>query len=225
MSWDKEKKNFYEFIIKNKVIGFFKEPIRLKSNRLSYFYINWRNVSEDVNLIDKLTDYIISFVESLNLKPDCFYGVPEGASKIGIITQFKWAQKQKNYYTGTYILPMGRGKPKDHGEPKDRFFLGMPQGKVIIIEDVTTTGGSLITSIQNLKAIKVDIIAAIGITNRDELRDDGRSVEELIREEDVNYFAMSNAVDLLPTLTIDEDIAIQIKDYFKKYGTREVNFS
>jgi len=225
MSWDKEKKNFYEFIIKNKVIGFFKEPIRLKSNRLSNFYINWRNVSEDVNLIDKLTDYIISFVESLNLKPDCFYGVPEGASKIGIITQFKWAQKQKNYYTGTYILPMGRGKPKDHGEPKDRFFLGMPQGKVIIIEDVTTTGGSLITSIQNLKAIKVDIIAAIGITNRDELRDDGRSVEELIREEDVNYFAMSNAVDLLPTLTIDEDIAIQIKDYFKKYGTREVNFS
>ena len=225
MKWDEEKKEFHEFIINNNVIGFFKEPIKLKSNRLSHFYINWRKISENVMLIDKLTDYIISFVESLNLKPDCFYGVPEGASKIGIITQFKWAQKQKNYYTGTYILPMGRGKPKDHGEPKDRFFLGMPQGKVIIIEDVTTTGGSLITSIQNLKAIKVDIIAAIGITNRDELRDDGRSVEEVIREEDVNYFAMSNAVDLLPTLTIDEDIAIQIKDYFKKYGTREVNFS
>ncbi|MFX1322807.1 MAG: hypothetical protein ACFFAQ_14310 [Promethearchaeota archaeon] len=225
MNWAKEKKEFYEFIIKNKVIGFFKEPIRLKSNRLSYFYINWRNVSEDVNLIDKLTDYIISFVIYHNLQPDCFYGVPEGASKIGIITQFKWAKKQKNYHNGTYNLPMGRGKPKDHGEPKDRFFLGMPKGKVIVIEDVTTTGGSLITSIQNLKAIKVDIIAAIGITNRNELRDDGRSVEEVIREEDVNYFAMSNAVDLLPTLTIDEDIAIHIKDYFKKYGTREVNFS
>jgi orotate phosphoribosyltransferase len=225
MNWNSEKKRFYEFIIKNKVIGFFKEPIRLKSNRLSYFYINWRNVSEDVNLIDKLTDYIISFVKSHNLNPDCFYGVPEGASKIGIITQFKWAKMQKNYETATYILPMGRGKPKDHGEPKDRFFLGMPKGKVIVIEDVTTTGGSLITSIKKLKVNKVDIIAAIGITNRNELRDDGKSVEEVIREEDVNYYAMSNAVDLLPNLTIDKDIAIHLEKYFKNYGTREVKFS
>jgi len=52
MDW---KKEFNEFILKNNVIGFFEEPIRLKSNRLSYFYINWRNVSEDVFLIDKLT--------------------------------------------------------------------------------------------------------------------------------------------------------------------------
>ncbi|MFX0042715.1 MAG: hypothetical protein ACFE8L_07370 [Candidatus Hodarchaeota archaeon] len=225
MSWDKEKKNFFEFIINNNVIGFFKEPIQLKSNRLSYFYINWRTVSEDVNLIDKLTDYIILFVESLNLKPKCFYGVPEGASKIGIITQFKWAKKQKNYNSGTYILPMGRGKPKDHGELKDRFFLGMPKGKVIVIEDVTTTGGSLITSIQNLKTFKVDIIAALGITNRNELRDDGKSVEEVIREENIKYYAMSNAVDLLPNLTIDKDIAVHIENYFKNYGTREVKLS
>lgn len=225
MNWDKEKKKFYEFIIINKVIGFFKEPIRLKSNRLSYFYVNWRKVSEDVNLIDKLTDYIISFVRYLNLQPDCFYGVPEGASKIGIITQFKWAKMQNNHQTRSYHLPMGRGKPKDHGEPKDRFFLGVPKGKVIIIEDVTTTGGSLMKSILHLKEIEVNIIAAIGITNRNELRDDGKSVEEVIREENIEYYAMSNVIDLLPNLTIDEDIAKHIEDYFKNYGTTEVKFS
>ncbi|MFX1316499.1 MAG: hypothetical protein ACFE9T_11585 [Promethearchaeota archaeon] len=222
MNWQKE---FNEFILKNDVIGFFEEPLRLKSNRLSYFYINWRNVSEDVFLIDKLTDYIITFVRYLNLNPDCFYGVPEGATKIGIITQYKWAKKQANYGSGAYILPMGRANPKDHGDPKDRFFLGMPKGNIIIIEDVTTTGGSLITTIRNLKENEVSIIAAIGITNRNELRDDGKSVEDAIREEGVNYYAMSNAIELIPQLKINKDIAKHIERYFKKYGTKEIVFS
>ncbi|MFX1409893.1 MAG: hypothetical protein ACFFA6_06050 [Promethearchaeota archaeon] len=222
MDW---KKEFNEFILKNNVIGFFEEPIRLKSNRLSYFYINWRNVSEDVFLIDKLTDYIISFIRYLNLKPDCFYGVPEGATKIGIITQYKWAKEQVNYGSGAFILPMGRGNPKDHGDPKDRLFLGMPKGNIIIIEDVTTTGGSLITTIQNLKKNEVNIIAAIGITNRNELRDDGKSVEDAIREEGVKYYAMSNAVELIPQLKIKKDTAKHIERYFKKYGTKEIIFS
>jgi orotate phosphoribosyltransferase len=55
---------------------------------------------------------------------------------------------------------MGRAKPKDHGDPKDRYFVGEPGGKVVILEDVTTTGKSLIEKsfrllIQEKKIIKV----------------------------------------------------------------------
>ncbi|MHA2007710.1 MAG: hypothetical protein ACXABO_08775 [Promethearchaeota archaeon] len=220
MKW--VEKNFHDFIIRNKVIGFFKEPIRLKSGRLSHWYINWRNISTDVFLIDKLTDFLISFVNHLKLKPNCFYGVPEGASKLGIITQYKWAKKQENYKSGLFHLSMGRGNPKEHGELKDRYFLGLPKGNVIIIEDVTTTGGSLLDTIKILKDLDATIIAAIGLTDRNERRDDGKRVEEIILKEGIQYYTMSNAVDLLPKLKIDDSIKLKIEEYFNKYGSKEL---
>ncbi len=225
MSWEKQTDKFENFIIKNKVIGFFNKPIKLKSGRLSYWYVNWRNITADVYLLDKLTDYLLIFVDYLNLKPSCFYGVPEGASKLGIITQFKWARKHKNYGSGEFILSMGRGKQKEHGDPKDRFFLGIPNGNVVILEDVTTTGESLINSIKKLKDLNIDILAAIGLTNRNELRDDGKSVEEIILGEGIQYYAMSNAIDLLPNLKPNKDISKKIEEYFKKYGAKEIHLT
>ena len=226
MSWEKEKELFYEFIIENNIIGFFKEPLKLKSGRLSYWYINWRNISEDIFLLDKLTEFIISFVESLGLKPDCFYGVPEGATKLGIITQYKWARKQPDYNKGVYFLSMGRAKPKEHGDPKDKYYLGFPKGKIIVLEDTLTTGGSLVETIDNLLKLKVNIIAAIGLTNRNEIRDDAKSVEEAIKEKNVQFYAMSNAIELLPKiyqkLKPGIEIAKSIENYFKKYGIHEI---
>jgi len=222
MSWLNEKPSFSNFIIENNVIGFFKKPIKLKSGRLSYWYVNWRNISEDVFLLDKLTDYIISFVESSGLKPDCFYGVPEGATKLGLITQYKWAKKQLNYGKGIYNLAMGRGMPKEHGDPKDKLYLGFPKGKVIILEDTLTTGESLFESIDKLINLKVNVIGAIGLTNRNEIRDDGKSVEDVIKEKGIQFYAMSNAIELLPLIYQKVkpgiEIAKTIEDYFKKYG-------
>ncbi|MCK4370472.1 MAG: hypothetical protein KAW03_05355 [Candidatus Lokiarchaeota archaeon] len=224
MSWENEKENFYNFIVNNNIIGLFREPIKLKSGRLSFWYINWRNIASDVFLLDQLTDYIFLYINYLGLNPKCFYGVPEGATKIGIITQYKWAKNQENYKSGAYILSMGRGKQKEHGDPKDRFFLGVPNGETVIIEDVTTTGDSLVNAIKKLRELNVKIIAAIGLTNRNELRDDRKSVKEIILENDVQYYAMSNAFDLLPKLEITKEIADHIEAYFKKYGTNRIKF-
>ena len=224
MSWENEKENFYNFIVNNNIIGLFKEPIKLKSGRLSFWYINWRNIASDVFLLDQLTDYIFLYINYLGLNPKCFYGVPEGATKIGIITQYKWAKNQENYKSGAYILSMGRGKQKEHGDPKDRFFLGVPNGETVIIEDVTTTGDSLVNAIKKLRDLKVNIIAAIGLTNRNELRDDRKSVKEIILENNVQYYAMSNVFDLLPKLEMNKEIAVHIEAYFKKYGTNRIKF-
>ena len=224
MSWETEKDNFYDFIIKNNVIGFFNEPITLKSGRKSYWYVNWRNIAEDVYLLDKVSNFLLLFVKHLNLKPNCFYGVPEGATKLGVITQYKWAFNDKNIQPGKYVLSMGRGKPKDHGELKDKFFLGIPKGKVILLEDTTTTGGSMLRAIDDLIKNKVNIIAAIGLTNRNEIRDDGNTVEEAIKKKNVQYYAMSNAIDLLPKLNPNSTITNHIKDYFKKYGASDIKF-
>lgn len=222
------QEKFNQFILENKVVGFFEEPITLKSGRLSHWYVNWRNVAEDVYLSDKLSDYVMAFVEDLGLQPDCFYGVPEGATKLGIITQYKWAKNSPNYGLGSHILPMGRGKPKDHGEPKDRFFLGQPKGKTVILEDVTTTGSSLLETIDNLTQAKIQIIAAIGLTNRMELggRYDGKSVKEAVEAKGVPYLQMSNALKLLPLayekLKPGEEIAKKVEEEFQEYGVEKL---
>ncbi|MFX1340518.1 MAG: hypothetical protein ACFFDK_18055 [Promethearchaeota archaeon] len=229
MNWEKQKDSFYSFIVENEIIGFFKEPLKLKSGRASYWYVNWRNISEDVFLLDKLTDYLISFVESIGLKPDCFYGVPEGATKLGIITQFKWAKKQPDYNKGIYSLSMGRAKPKEHGDPKDKFYLGFPKGKTIILEDTLTTGGSLIETIEKLLSFKVEIIGTIGLTDRNEIRDDGKSVKEAIEEKNIDFYPMSNAFELLPKAYEKDkpgiEIAKNVEKYFKKYGIFEIKLT
>ncbi len=224
MNWEAEKEKFNDFIIDNNVIGFYKEPVLLKSGRESPFYVNWRNISEDVYLIDKLTDYLLSYIEYLQLVPDCFFGVPEGATKLGIITQFKWARRNQNYKPGIFRLSMGRGKPKNHGELKDRFYLGIPKGKVVILEDVTTTGGSLIQCIEELQKLEINVISAISLTNRNEIRDDGKSVEQLVNEKGVKYFAMTSIIEILPKLNPNKEIALLIENYFKKFGTRKITF-
>jgi orotate phosphoribosyltransferase len=224
MSWKKE--SFYDFIMQNHVIGFFKEPLTLKSGRLSYWYVNWRTIAEDVFALDQLSDYVIQFVKDKGLNPDCFFGVPEGATKLGIITQYKWAKSQNNYSQGKYPLSMGRAKPKGHGDPKDQYFLGVPKGTVIVLEDTVTTGESLIETVEKLMSLKVKIISVICLTNRNELRDDNLNVMEIFEKLGVKFYTMSDAIDLLPKayriLHPGQEIAKRIELYFKQYGVKEI---
>lgn len=226
------QEEFDQFILDNYVVGFFSSPVKLKSGRSSNWYVNWRNVAEDVFLLDKLTDDVISFTKDLGLKPDCFYGVPEGATKMGIITQYKWAKDPANDAPLCRALPMGRGKPKEYGEPKDKYFVGEPKGKTIVLEDVTTTGSSLLTTIDQLTEAKIFVIAAFGLTNRMELRDDRKSVLEAVSSRNVPYHALSNALQLLPkaykryqilnSALNPEQIAKSVEEEFEKYGVEKL---
>jgi len=225
MAFDQSK--FNSFIEENKVYGFFKDPITLKSGRKSQFYANWRSVVEDTYLTDKLADFVIDFIKSKAMEVDTFYGVPEGATKLGVITQYKYAKSSPNFSKGSHVLSMGRAKPKDHGEPKDKFFVGAPKGKVIVIEDVTTTGGSLITTLDGLKEAGINVVGVISLTNRMEKRDDNLSVEEAIAQKGVKFFSMSSALEMLPIVyknaSPGKEVGEAIVKEFKEFGTKEIN--
>jgi len=226
---DFNQSDFNSFVLDNGIIGFFEKPITLKSGRLSNWYVNWRNVAEDAFLTDKLVDFVLAFAKDNSLDVDCFYGVPEGATKLGILTQFKFAQQSGNYGKGSHILAMGRAKPKEHGAPKDKFFVGMPNGKTIILEDVTTTGGSLLTTIDKLKEANVQVVAAIGLTNRMSLRDDGKSVKQAVEEKAVPYYQLSSALDLLPEMfkrnNTPDDFIESIKKEFEENGVEKLELT
>ena len=212
---------FNKFIEESNVYGFFKEAITLKSGRKSHFYANWRNVVEDVFLTDQLSDFVLAFAKTNNILVDTFYGVPEGATKLGVICQFKFA-KENNLEKGSFVLAMGRAKPKEHGAAKDKYFVGMPKGNTVVIEDVTTTGGSLINTLNSLKEAGVNVSAVISLTNRMEKRDDGKSVKEAVEELGVKFYSMSGSLDLLPImykkLQPGEEVAKEIESEFEQYG-------
>jgi orotate phosphoribosyltransferase len=217
---------FNTFVIEHKLIGFFEQPLKLKSGRLSNWYVNWRTAAEDVYLMDQLTDFVVSFVKTQGLDVDCFYGVPEGATKLGILTQYKWAKADPSYGVGSAVLSMGRAKPKEHGDPKDKFFVGMPKGKTTVLEDVTTTGGSLIETLIKLKDAGIDVVAAIGLTNRDERRDDGDTVADALAKMGIAYHAMSHATELLRHIrtagTASDTQWDMAQQYFTQYGTEQL---
>lgn len=215
---------FDTFVIENGVYGFFEKPITLKSGRTSHFYANWRTVVEDVWRTEQLVQFVIDFVTANRIGVDTFYGVPEGATKLGVLTQFHWARQQPGYGKDSHALAMGRAKPKDHGAPKDRYFVGMPKGRVVVLEDVTTTGGSTITTATSLREAGITIGAVISLTNRMERRDDGLSVAEAFAQIDVPFYNMSNSIDLLPrvyaSLRPGDSIARAIEAEFARYGVQ-----
>ncbi len=217
---------FNNFIVENRVVGFFDKPITLKSGRKSNWYVNWRTVSGDAFLIDRLADFLIDFIRDSNLEPDAFYGVPEGASKLGIIATYKWAKHSPGFGPGSHALPMGRGKPKEHGAAYDRFFLTAPRGRIVVVEDVTTTGQSLLAALDQLKEAHVEVLAAVGLTNRMERRDDGASVEEAVKKLGVRYMEMSRATEFLPAAFREfrpgEEIGREIEREFAEYGLEPI---
>ncbi|MBI4127027.1 MAG: hypothetical protein HY465_05990 [Deltaproteobacteria bacterium] len=224
MSRRPDDHTFRQFLLDHGVVGFFEKPVTLKSGRTSHWYVNWRKVAGDVFLLDQLADFVIAFVGDQQLVPDCFYGVPEGATKLGLVVNYKWARNQKGFGEGSHAFPMGRARPKEHGDPTDRYFVGAPRGNVVVIEDVTTTGGSLLAELDKLAEAKVKVVAAIGLTNRMERRDDGQSVEEALAARGVKYVAMSEATDFLPAACArfksGEAIGKAIEAEFREYGVK-----
>jgi len=220
------QEEFNKFIEENNVYGFFSESITLKSGRKSNFYANWRSVVVDAYLTDTLADFVIKYTIQKNIEVDTFYGVPEGATKLGILTQYKWAKTANNYCKGSHVLSMGRVVPKEHGEAKDKFFVGAPKGKTVVIEDVTTTGNSLIKTIEMLKKTGIEVTTAISLTNRMEKRDDGTSAKEAIEKTGVEFFSMSSALELLPIAykkaSLEENIGRVIEEEFDKFGTEKI---
>lgn len=216
-----DQKEYNRFLIENNVIGFFEEPITLKSGRISNWYANCRDLLDRVGVMDRLTDFVLAFADEKSLSTDYFYGVPEGATKLAVILNYKKGKLDNNE---NQALVIGRGKPKEHGDPKDKYFIGPAKegDKVIVIEDVTTTGGSLIDTVKHLQESNIDIIAAIGLVNRMEKRDDGKSVEKIINELNVPYFAMGNSIDLLPMArdvsNPSDSVLEEVEKYFNRYG-------
>lgn len=147
-------------LLKNQ--AFLKKKVKLASGKMSNFYIDVRKVSlspEGIYLISRL---IFDLIKSENIT--AIGGPTLGADPIVSGACFL-AHKNKRKLKGFLI----RKNPKKHGRQK------MIEGqelkasdRVIIVDDVATSGGSLIKAIEVLRGEKVKISGAAVVVDRQE---------------------------------------------------------
>ena len=154
---EKNKKRLLEILIKE---AFFKEKIKLSSGKESDFYIDARRVTlkpEGVYLAAKI---ILDILKDDSV--DAIGGPMIGADPlVGAIAALSFEQGRP---INTFIV---RKAPKPHGKQQQiEGPLLKEKARVVLIDDVATTGQSIIQSIDVLKQLGIEAKKAICIVDR-----------------------------------------------------------
>lgn len=202
---------FKNFVLEHKVIGVSDVPFTLASGKSSHFYVNWREVCDELSSFCELMKMIVPVSQREFPLAECFYGVPEGGTKLGLFLQYEIFSKRCLEEKRPFPFSMGRAKPKDRGPITHRNFLGAPKGYTVLVEDVATTGESLLNALESLK--KVEGCRPYGVlvlTDREQRMENGQSLKQVIEGQNLKYFSFSYAKELLKILDLNQEMAQKI---------------
>ena len=142
--------------------AFRKQRVVLASGKISDYYIDVRKVSISPAGIYYISHLIFRIIRDEPI--DAFGGPTLGADPIVGAVAFLSHKNKKPLKT--FLI---RKTPKAHGSQKLIEGQTLTAGqKVIVVDDVATSGGSIIRSIEALKEAKVKVVKAITIVDRQE---------------------------------------------------------
>lgn len=174
------------------VIGFFPEKRELVSGRESFWYWNGRILLDYGNPMDKLAKFILDYCEDNNIMPDYFVNVPEGVDKLTDYLN-KILGKKLNSELGGKQVKMRANPKTGHGDPKDAYFIGPVEAgdKAVLLEDVTTTGGSVVKRLADCIEAKLNVLGTLCECNRMEKAAKGRKAERVDFDMSVSDYVAS----------------------------------
>lgn len=151
----------------------------LASGKKSSYYVDIKKASTNPELLKLIASRISEIMKLHSIKPDYIGGVALGGVPIAVSVSLE---------TGLPLL-MIRKEAKEYGTKGQIVGDILPGREVILVEDVTTTGGSVIKAIHAL-------------------RDEGLVIHRVItvvdREEGATGILASNKVELIPLVRISE---------------------
>lgn len=211
--------NFEQFLVEQGVTGYKDEPVTFKSGKQSHYYVNCRVLSQSLSTLETISSFVAEFLKINNLISsdlDAVLGVPEGATELGNAVSRKLIQDKML----TDRLFLQRVKPKEHGDVANKYWInGNVPKKVIVLEDVTTTGSSAIKYIQKLREGGVEVMCVVGLVDRLQLSGNGNSVLQNFADIKVEYKSLTNIARILSldsSLTITQREGV-LKEYKKEY--------
>jgi len=189
-------KEFSIFLHQNDIIKF--GDFTLASGKKSSYYIDLRLVASFPHIFRKMTKNLQKLVsEKTGLDNfDSLVAVPTGGLVIGSALAIETVKP----------LIYVRDKPKDYGTTKSiegKIFSGM---KVILIDDVITTGNSVINAIKQLKDAGLSISDVYVIINRLE------GASNALKLEEVNLYQLTNVLEITKILFQEKLISKEILD-------------
>jgi len=189
-------KEFAIFLHQNDIIKF--GDFTLASGKKSSYYIDLRLVASFPHIFRKMTKNLQKLVsEKTGLDNfDSLVAVPTGGLVIGSALAIETVKP----------LIYVRDKPKDYGTTKSiegKIFSGM---KVILIDDVVTTGSSVINAIKQLKDAGLSISDVYVIINRLE------GANNTLELEEVNLYQLTDVLEITTILFQEKLVSKEILD-------------
>lgn len=130
----------------------------LASGKKSKYYIDIKMASTKSQIRKLICQYIIELIKNSEIKVDYIACIELGAVPLGTTV---------SDMIGLDLIVV-RKETKDHGT-KNRFMGNFEKGKyALLIEDVTTTGGSTISAAQALRNEGLIVTNVISVVDRDE---------------------------------------------------------
>ena len=189
-------KEFAIFLHQNDIIKF--GDFTLASGKKSSYYIDLRLVASFPHIFRKMTKNLQKLVsEKTGLDNfDSLVSVPTGGLVIGSALAIETVKP----------LIYVRDKPKDYGTTKSiegKIFSGM---KVALIDDVITTGNSVINGIKQLKDAGLSISDVYVIINRLE------GANNTLELEEVNLYQLTDVLEITKILFQEKLVSKEILD-------------
>jgi orotate phosphoribosyltransferase len=193
-------KEFATFLHQNGIIKF--GEFTLASGKQSSYYVDLRLVPSYPIEFRKMVKFLENEIEQdIGLDNfDSIVSVPTGGLVIASALAIETVKP----------LIYVRSKPKDYGTSKSvegKIHEGM---KVVMIDDVATTGGSVVNAIKSLKEVNISIKDAYVIVNRME------GADEALLELGVKIHSILNILQITEALFEQNLIDVSILEKVKK---------
>ncbi len=181
---NRDKKKTLEELIKKDGIKFsFDKPIKLSGGGESYYYYDIKSVGSNPRALEIIAELGLEIVSKCGARS--VGGIESGS--ISIATIISDRSKIPWFYV--------RKQPKEHGLMK--YIEGELESPVLIVDDVTTRGKSVLDAVSKITAEGYEVIGVVTVVDREE-----GAVEELAKK----------GIELFPIFTHSE-----FKEYIESF--------
>jgi orotate phosphoribosyltransferase len=157
----KAKKRLLEILLK-KSFEYSEEPVfKLVSGKMSNYYINCKTTTLDSEAMNLIGRIFYDKIKTLHI--NAIGGLTQGADPIAFACAMISGMEGKPL--NAFVV---RRKAKEHGLKKDIEGDIHEGDKVVIVDDVVTTGQSTVEAIEKARKGKLDIVKAIALIDRQE---------------------------------------------------------
>jgi orotate phosphoribosyltransferase len=164
---------------------FSEEPkFKLVSGRMSRFYVNCKPTILDPRGMYLVGHLVFDCIKNLNIQG--VGGLTFGADPVAMATAFASYLKGKPFKAFSI-----RKTQKDHGIVKWVEGDMKPGDKVVILEDVMTTGGSTLKAVERARAEGLDVVKVVALVDRQE------GGAQVVRQQVPDLTAMVTIDDLM----------------------------